>query len=1369
MNYKELIIVILSWFICFHAEGQAGYVFKHVTAIDGLPDNHVEGVFFIPDGRLCIRTSALLCLYDGCKYTSFAYPVRKLYHWEQGGLPLFQYVDREKNLVWIKGRNVLHVFDLERERYVDNVDSLLVQDFGVKSRLRNMFVDNAGRQWFVSGEGDLLMHADGQTRMMGDKEGDGKHVISLNGTGNCCWIVYDDGILRCMDTEHKSFVKEERRFAGRIKPEARVVLSMLADGSFWMMWDDGMVFYDAVHEAWITPIDLRQDQKDVFTTLDINSEGNAYVGTGLSGLHVISRKDFAVSHYSAIPLIDGSTIRNDITNITVNRATNDLWIGFMFQGLAYHYPHMNKFSLFNHETLHGELHNESVRCMAETADGNILLGTLKGLYRFNPHTGHVDIPIPELSDKLFLLLFRDSRGRIWAGTLYDGLYRIEQGRVTGHWHTPGIEYRVFRRDANYNTIRAITEDHQGRLYVSVTGGVCLFYPETGKFTLLGERHPELAAYTECTTLAVDDNGQLIVGSTDGLYYYNLEKQFVWRPETDAPDDRRFFHSNTRYNCILRDSRNLYWFGTQNGLNIVDMKKDRAYCLDTSNGLSNSVISTIVEDRTHNVWVSTTNGINRVAVTRQGNDYRFDVTAFNESDGLLTGEYYSNSGMVAADGTVYFGGLNGFSAFNPRQVVSGKIDNHPLITGLYLFNTPILPGHTYNGRIILEKSLAHTQRIDLEYDENFLTIEFSGLNFSNPDQTYYKYRLEGFENGWNEASFSNTSGKAVYTGLAPGRYVFTVYAAGGDKRWGQQAARIEVVVHPPFWDTTFARILYALIAVGLFVWLMFYLNRRNRQRMQRMQQEEAQRQKEELDQMKFRFFTNISHEFRTPLTLIITPLEAYLKKMQEGEDRRRLSAIYRNALNLLALVNQLLDFRKLEMKGERLKLMNGDFIEFVRQACLSFREVADEKGITLHLDTDSMEELYMYFDRDKIHKVLNNLLSNAFKFTPRSGVVTVDVEKMLAPDGRRCVRLRVSDTGIGISKGDLPHIFERFYQAQTEEDKSRTGSGIGLHLIKEYVAMHEGEVSVESTQDIGSTFTVVIPTDMRPEEESADTPVESTEPEPAVTDADTSAKPNEDNPLLLVVEDNREFREFLREQLSGQYRIIDAPDGEEGDRMAVEQNPALIISDIMMPRVDGIELCRRIKTNVQTSHIPVILLTARASDQSKAQGYDAGADSYISKPFSIDVLLTRIRKLIEQQRQRQQMFHKEIVVTPSSITITSLDEQIVQKALQSVEKNMDDTEYSVEQLASDLAMTRATLYRKLQGITGQTPKDFIRSIRLKRAAQLLTDSDLSVSEIADRTGFSTPRHFAKLFKEAFGVLPSQYGGRKQEENKTEEKT
>lgn len=1355
-----LILTILALAV-FPMTPRASYSFKHITASEGLPDNQVEGVFLLPDGRLGIRTPALISLFDGSRHATFPYDTRNLYSWTDNGIPLYQYVDSVKNLVWIKERNSLRVFDLQHEKFVTGVDSL-ISGFGIHFPLSNFFIDSAGHHWFYSRTKGLYRWEGRLTGIPALMRGTGRRtdIISVNSDSEICWIVYGDGVIRGYDTVNSRPTGDFLNFRGRINPDDRVVITPISGGSLWLMWDKGVAFYDRVGDKWYD-VDLGLNgPNDVFTAIDTDMDGNAYIGTGQNGMYIVSSKDRSVTHYESIPTVDGKSVRNDITNIAVNKRNGDIWIAFLFQGLAYHYKYMNRFDLLNRETLSLNFPEGSVNAIAETNDGTLLLATSTGLCSYDPKTRRISYPIGELADKLCLTVYRDNHGRIWVGTMYQGLYLIDGNKIIRHYYSPDVSYHVFQRAANPNIVRKIYQDSSDRYWVSVSGGITEFDPESGSFTSLSDRHPEIANYIQCTDIKEDDRGRLIIASTTGLYYYNPDTDSVWRPENDAPGDSRYIHRNSRYTVISRDSRGLYWFGMQNGLNVADMDDDSVYYIDSHDGLSNNVIKSIVEDSDGNMWVSTANGLNRIRMTYVEGSWNFDIVSFGKNDGILAGEYYINSGLRSGDGTIYFGGQNGFTAFNPDNMAYNQANSRPIITGFRIFNTDIVPGERYNDRVLIEKSLSYTDRIVLDHDENFITIEFSGLNYSNPEQTYYRYKLEGVDKDWTVTSDPSASGKAVYTDLSPGKYKFTVYTANSDRNWGNEAAELIIEVRPPFWATPVAGILYALLALALLYLAVRYWNKRNKAKFEKLRQKQISEQREELNQMKFRFFTNVSHEFRTPLTLIITPLEAYIKKLGQGEERQRLMPIYRNALNLLGLVNQLLDFRKLEMDGEKLKLMQGDIVGFIRQSCDSFRDVADEKGLSLDVDVEGIDSLYMYFDRDKIHKIINNLLSNAFKFTPRGGVITVTVKKM-DREGRNYISVAVTDTGIGIAPKDLAHIFERFYQAKNC-DTAGTGSGIGLHIIKEYAELHEGTVSAESVEGNGSTFTVAIPVDLRPESGHSTDHLRDDETkgnEPSVSgDAERHS--------LLIVEDNDEFREFLKTQLSDTYNVTVASDGEEGERLAVAQNPDIIVSDIMMPGIDGVELCRRIKNNLQTSHIPIILLTARASDESKIRGYEAGADSYISKPFNMDMLLMRIRKLIESKKERVESFRKQIEVTPSAITITSLDEQLVKKALECVERNMDNGEYSIEDMCADLAMSRPTLYRKLQGITGQTPKDFIRSIRLKRAAQLLKDSDLSVSEISYQVGFSTPRYFAKLFKEVFGVLPSQYGG-KQEPGTMEE--
>lgn len=1354
MNTRIYFLAILLSFLItnrIHSQ-EMSYVFRHIGATEGLPDNYVGSVFSLPDGRMGIRT-VLLTMYDGANFTNFPFDFQKSYPIQYNHIIFEQYIDAD-NRLWMKERAGLQVFDLTTEQYIYNVDSLLHQ-LGFREKLADIVIDSEKRYWLLTDSSSVYAYRQGMKTVDPVCRGDeamsyyGK-LLGIESHGNYSWMVHQSGIIRCYDHEKKRFIEQLDFLKDRLKPDDRIILKILDNGDFWIMWDRGAGYYDGYKKKWSPIAGIQLGQNSWLTSMDVDKGRNAWIGTVQDGICVVDIHNFSVTLLRELPLLSGKTIKNGIQSIYCDRESGAVWIGLYNQGMCYYHPSLNRMKLYNKKVLNGDWNGEEIRCMLETSTGEILMGTTQALYRYEPEIKSLNKRYKEFTRKNCRMLYEDSKKRIWVGTYHDGLYCIENGRVRAYDY-PDTDYQ---NELDYSNIRAMIEDKTGRLWVSIYGGVGLLNPENGEINLLCKQFPELKKHKVANTLAIDDQSRLLVGSDNGLYIYDPDRNKICTLEQVGKTKPAFNYGSMKCNRILKDYEGTLWFATQYGLHVLTTD-GRSYTLGREEGLSKAILN-IQEDKNHDIWISTVTSIYKIKVERSTDEYRFHVISCLSEAEVLQDDLFSFSSLMTGN-TMYLGLLNGFVTFSPDHMLDTHHLSRPLFTSFRLFNVPVFSGEKYNGRILFDKALGYSESVSLKYDENYVTLEFSGLNYLNPSQTSFRYQLDGFDKGWTEALFENGQGRITYNNLLPGEYVFRVSVAGNDRMWGPESKFI-LVIHPPFWDTLAARIFYVILGILIIFGFIFVINRRNHQKMVRMQQEEARRQKEELEQMKFRFFTNISHELRTPLTLIITPLDMIIRRLTDEALAKQLGSVYKNAQNLLTLVNQLLDFRKLEMKGEKLNLLNGDWVEFVRQAYVAFQEIANEKNISFQLDMNGIDELYMYFDRDKIHKVLNNLLSNAFKFTPEGGNIALEIEKY-NDKGRGYIQVKVVDTGIGISEEDLPHVFERFYQAKKNLDTNISGSGIGLHLIKEYVELHDGRVSVESILGAGSTFCITVPVDLRPEASPAQhLPAEETKEDPVRE----PALQDEIKPLLLVVEDNKEFRLFLREQLSEWYNIIDAPDGEEGERLAVKQNPDLIISDIMMPNVDGIELCHRIKTNLQTSHIPVILLTARASDESKAMGYEAGADSYISKPFSVDVLLTRVRKLIEQQKKRQETFHKEIVVTPSNITITSLDEQLVQKALECVERNMDNTEYSVEELSVDLATTRATLYRKLQGITGQTPKDFIRSIRLKRAAQLLRDTDLSISEIADHVGFSTPRYFAKIFRETFGTIPSQYGGRVRDE-------
>lgn len=702
-----------------------------------------------------------------------------------------------------------------------------------------------------------------------------------------------------------------------------------------------------------------------------------------------------------------------------------------------------------------------------------------------------------------------------------------------------------------------------------------------------------------------------------------------------------------------------------------------------------------------------------------------------------------------DGTIVAGGLYGLNVFNPDYIRYNKMLPKVMFSNLSLFDEPVEVGRRYDHNLILPEELDKVRKIVLDHKQNIFTVELATDNYILPSKTQYLYRLDELGDEW--LSLAAGTNRITFTNLSHGSYTLSVRAINSDGFQGTDVAQLSIIVRPPFWLSWWAYLCYSLVVVVALWFARRLLLNREREKFHIQQMEQEAAKNEEVNQMKFRFFTNISHELRTPLTLIISPLEELLVKESDEARKTVLQLMYRNARRLLALVNQLLDFRKGEMSGHQLSLSEGDIVSYIREICNSFLLMADNKHIQFSFFS-GVECFPMAFDADKVGKIVMNLLSNAFKYTPDGGRVTVMMEYI--EEENEWMEIKVSDTGIGIPDADKQHIFERFYQAAHKGMEETTGNGIGLSLVHDFVQLHGGSVEVFDNIGAGTVFVVRLPV--------RHVDVAAVLPEPLVvlpesektTEAMAEQTSRKEFPLLLVVDDNADFRMFMQHSLELQYRVKLASDGEEAWNMMQDELPDLVISDVMMPVMDGIELCRRIKADKRTAYMPVILLTARQAVEATVKGLEIGADDYVTKPFNMMVLVLRIRKLIEQSRYRHAT-HAVIDPTPSDIVITSLDEKLIEKAIKYVEDNISRSNFSVEELSRGLGMSRVHLYKKLLQITGKTPIEFIRVIRLKRAAQLLRESQLHVSEVAYEVGFNSPRYFSRYFKEEFGMLPSEY--------------
>lgn len=798
---------------------------------------------------------------------------------------------------------------------------------------------------------------------------------------------------------------------------------------------------------------------------------------------------------------------------------------------------------------------------------------------------------------------------------------------------------------------------------------------------------------------------------------------------------------------------MVWIATREGLNVYDTRRHVFLDLSPVAEAKGNFIAAITEDQERNMWVSTSRKVIRVTVASDGKgSYLFDSRAYNSEDGLQNCDFNQRSIKTLHNGIIAIGGLYGVNVFAPDHIRYNKMLPNVMFTGLSLFDEAVKVGQSYGGRVLIEKELNDVENVEFDYKQNIFSVSFASDNYNLPEKTQYMYKLEGFNNDWLTLPLGVHN--VTFTNLAPGKYVLRVKAINSDGYVGIKEATLGIVVNPPFWMSWWAYLLYAVGLVIVLFLARYRMLKREREKFHLQQIENEVAKNEEINNMKFRFFTNVSHELRTPLTLIISPLEGMLKETTDELQSTRLQLMYRNAQRLLHLVNQLLDFRKGEMSTHQLSLSEGDIISYVHSVCNSFLLMADKKHIQFSFFS-GIDTFSMAFDADKVGKIVMNLLSNAFKFTPEGGRVTVMIEHVAGtPD---ILEIKIADTGIGISDVDKEHIFERFYQAGHKGVEETTGNGIGLSLVRDFVTLHEGEVKVFDNIGMGSVFVIQFP--VKHVETQVQLPEETGMPAGDEEDKEMKEEAREETerknfPLLLIVDDNEDFRIFMRYSLELQYRVKLAVNGKEAWEMMQEELPDLVISDVMMPQMDGNELCRLIKQDKRTAHIPVILLTARQNTEAKLEGLQTGADDYVTKPFNMTILVLRIRKLIELSRYHR-VTQGMIDPAPSEIVITSLDEKLIEKAIKYVEDNMSRTELSVEELSRELGMSRVHLYKKLLQITGKTPIEFIRVIRLKRAAQLLRESQLHVSEVAFEVGFNNPKYFSRYFKDEFGVLPSVY--------------
>ncbi len=1342
------------------------YRFSRIDVDDGLSNNQIKTVFKDHSGFLWIGTISGLNRYDGYSFKVFTNDpadstslinsdVNKLFEGPDGKL-------------WIHTWSGLNIYNPTTETFDRNTDRVL-GTFGIPpGTITSIEKDRHGNFWFLHETRGLYRYTAGkQSVSLTNDPHDTTSIISNSvaswgedDNGNI-WLVHTNGVLEKIDPVTLRVVYRDRYLKTLFRGETlRYNVMVDSDGGLWIYINNrnaGLFHFWPADQQWLH-VDNNTGKprlnSSIVRGIVEDESGLLWIATDHGGINVLDKNDSSVTYILHNPEDEKSLSQSSI-NVLYKDQDGIIWAGTFRNGLSYYHKNINRFQLYHHQVTQPEsLPFNDINAIAEDHSGNLWIGTNGGgLIYFdrthNTYEQYLHEPGNDnsLTTNVIVSLLVDRDNKLWIGTYFGGLLSFDGTRFVRYKHDPDNENSI-----SDNSIWEIFQDSGGDLWIgTLTKGVNRFDPDEGVFrhyTTTGS-NPIHATYVP--EFMEDAAGNIWIGTGYGIDVLERKTgRFVHYLNRRADKGSL---SNNSVLSLYQDSRGLIWVGTHGGLNLYDQQSHTFSNYTKADGLPHNSILTILEDNSGDLWVSTAHGISHLKIQYnpgQRDSLNIQFRNYDEKDGLQGIQFNENAACKTSAGELVFAGGNGFNLFKPGDIGLNRNLPHVILTDFQIFDQSVKIGEEVNGKTVLEKAIGQTDEIVLDHSDNVFSIVFASLSQFHPEKVQYRYIMEGFSKEWTTTDALQR--RVTYTNLDPGEYIFKVKAANNDGIWNETPTQLKITVLPPFWRSKTAFVLYALGMLGaLFLarWLVLHNARIN---FEIRQAREREHRMHELDMIKIKFFTNVSHEFRTPLSLILAPIEKLLRNTPEGEQKQQFQLIHRNARRLLNLVNQLLDFRKLEVQEVRLNATDGDVVKFVRDVFHSFSDLAEKNNVHLSFHS-TVDKVEMPFDHDKLEKILFNLLSNAFKFTPGDGAVEVGVD-VEGRAGSRFIKISVKDTGIGIPLDKQEKIFERFFQDDLPVSMVNQGSGIGLSITHEFVKVHGGTIQLESEPGHGSCFTVLLPLEASKAVAVETAPVAVS---PVPVDPDGVVAPQRKKPVLLIVEDNEDFRFYLKDNLKLQYTIVEAKNGREGLERALAGMPDLIVSDIMMPEMNGVEMCRRIRSHQRTSHIPVIMLTARTAEEQKIDGFSSGASDYVTKPFNFEILQSRIHNLIAQRDAFQKAFARHLDVKATDIQITSLDEKLIARAISVVEKNMGEPDFTVEKFSRELGMSRVHLYKKLLSLTGKTPIEFIRMIRLQRAAQLLEKSQLSVAEIAYQVGFNNPRYFSKYFKDQFNILPSAYAG------------
>jgi signal transduction histidine kinase/ligand-binding sensor domain-containing protein/DNA-binding response OmpR family regulator len=1335
-NLSALILIFLFAFSSIHLKANT-FSFRHYKAEDGLTFNTVRSIIQDRHGFMWFGTEDGLNRFDGYSFKEFRNSKNEENSLTSNYISIL--LEDSRGDIWIgtdEGVNIYHPLTEKFTSFQTKANGLMIS-----STINNIVEDKTGNIWLATyGQGIYCYNLSSGKLTQFTVIKQGKESLLFNyinflfiDKANRVWaspksyqhpLIYFDRTKKCF---HTFDLKPQKNYHKDI-----TIYNIFEDSqhTIWLgTWDKGLCRLDKKEQT-ITKYLSPEIPGGIMHIHEINeySPNVLLIGSD-DGLSLFNTKTLAHSLFTSSE-IDPTALSDKFVYPIFKDREGGLWVGTYFGGVNYVSPNSGLFEHYTHSRYVNSVNGNIIGRFTEDKKGNIWIASDDGgLNCLNPETGHFSAYMPQKGKNslsyhnVHALCWDDDQ--LWIGTYSGGLNILDTktGRFKLYNSTEGNP-----RSLDGGSVYAIYKDRSNQIWVTSMSGVNLYNRRTDDFSRVKNFNATTIDITQ------DSKGWMWFATQGkGVFRYNeLTKQ--WKNYTCCTETNNSLPSN-QMNCILTDHKARLWLGTANGLCLYDYSTDRF--IPVSLNIPSNTICSIIEDNDI-LWITTAKGLIRYNILNAS------CQVFTRSDGLLSDQFIFNSGFKSSKGKIYIGTANGFNVFCPKNLVTNKYIPKVAITYLEIFNKKVEVGPDSP----LKQSIGFVKQIDLTYKENVFSLGYVALSYITPEKNKYAYKLEGFDPEWN---YVNKQHQATYTNLPAGEYVFRVKASNNDGLWNNEGVSIKIVIHPPFWLTTGFKLIYVLlILIGIILLL-----RNTRLRAERRHNEEIkelnQEKEKEVYNAKIQFFTMIAHEIRTPVSLIIGPLEKIMSTSSALIDsiRKDLNLIDRNSQRLLHLVNQLLDFRKAEQGVLVSDFSRQNVYRLLCNTSDRFKTMLEQNHIEFSFECPD-KEFEAVIDREAVTKIVSNLLTNAMKFTTNKILLTC-----FSYPGKGFFEIRVEDNGIGISDQEKEKVFKPFYQIPSGNIQ---GTGIGLSLVKSLTDAHHGTINITNSHPQGATFIVTLP--LYHKESSVNVSTDNSSyipvsPEllPGIPETTEVAKTNKQ--VLLIVEDNADMRSFLCDNFSSDYRVISAGDGLEGLEQLKKDEVNLIISDLMMPHMDGLEFCKSVRSNILFSHIPFVLLTAKTDLDSKIDGLNLGADSYVEKPFSINFLKAQISNLIESRRLLRKKYSEMPFVSITTIAGNSADEQFLTKVNAIIERNISNEDFSIDFLAEELFISRSGLFAKIKILADITPNELIQLIRLKKAAEYLVQKEFRINEIAYMVGFSNPSYFSKCFQKQFGVRPIDF--------------